>query len=70
MVPSVLRWADRPRMPWKNGSGSTREVAAQPVGSRLADFDWRVSVADVGGDGPFSPFPGVDRVITLIDAPA
>lgn len=68
--PSLLRWADRRRMPWKNGSGSTREVAAEPAGSGLPDFDWRVSVADVGADGPFSPFPGVDRVITLIDGPA
>lgn len=67
---SVLRWADYPRMPWKNGLGSTHEVAAAPAGSGLPDFDWRVSIADVGAEGPFSSFPGVDRVITLIEGPS
>ncbi|CDR18206.1 HutD family protein [Streptomyces iranensis] len=69
MCATVLRWADYHRMTWKNGSGATREVAAAPVGSGLPDFDWRVSIADVGAEGPFSPFPGVDRVIMLVDGP-
>ncbi|MFH8989358.1 HutD family protein [Streptomyces sp. NPDC017940] len=60
-------------MPWRNGGGLTREVASGLVhvpasGEELADgFDWRVSVADVDADGPFSPFAGVDRVITLVE---
>ncbi|WP_127355718.1 HutD/Ves family protein [Actinacidiphila soli] len=69
MSATVLRFLDYPRTPWKNGSGSTRQVAAAPPGSGLADFDWRVSIADVGAEGPFSVFPGVDRVIMLIDGP-
>lgn len=69
MPPRLLRWAEYHRMPWKNGSGSTREVAAAPVGAPLPDFDWRVSIADVGAEGPFSAFPGVDRVLTLIGGP-
>ncbi|MFD5750706.1 HutD family protein [Streptomyces sp. NPDC127033] len=64
---TVLRWADHLPTPWKNGSGSTREVAAAPPGSGLADFDWRVSIADVEAAGPFSAFPGVNRVIMLVD---
>jgi environmental stress-induced protein Ves len=32
----------------------------------LADFDWRVSMAEVAADGPFSLFPGVDRVLTVL----
>jgi len=29
-------------------------------------FHWRVSLADVAQGGPFSVFPGVDRVITVV----
>ena len=62
----LLRAADRVATPWKNGGGVTREVAAWPPGVGLDDFDWRVSLADVAADGPFSTFPGVDRILTVI----
>ncbi|WP_165185660.1 HutD/Ves family protein [Caulobacter soli] len=63
----ILRAADRVATPWKNGGGVTREVAAWPPGAGMDDFDWRVSLADVAADGPFSAFPDVDRVLTVID---
>ena len=63
----VLRAADRIATPWKNGGGVTREVAGFPPGAGLDDFAWRVSLADVSTDGPFSTFPGVDRVLTVIE---
>ena len=50
-------------VPWKNGGGSTREVACWPPGAGLDDFDWRVSIANVAASGPFSVFAGVDRTI-------
>jgi len=53
-------------MRWKNGAGRTTEIAVHPAGAALDAFDWRVSVADVAGDGPFSPFAGVDRTIVLL----
>lgn len=53
--------------PWKNGGGLTREIACQPPGADLSGFDWRVSIAHIASDGPFSTFPGVDRVITLLE---
>ncbi|QMU77494.1 HutD family protein [Streptacidiphilus sp. PB12-B1b] len=62
----VLRAAERAAAPWKNGGGVTREVAAFPEGSDLGGFQWRVSLADVAQGGPFSAFPGVDRVITVV----
>jgi len=62
----LLQPADYVRMPWKNGSGQTMEIAAHPSGSTLADFDWRVSIADVAADGPFSSFVGVDRTLALL----
>jgi environmental stress-induced protein Ves len=51
-------------MPWRNGGGVTRELWRWPVdGDR---FDWRVSVAEVSVDGPFSIFEGHDRLIVLL----
>ncbi|CAM5655899.1 hypothetical protein SSPIM334S_00286 [Streptomyces spiroverticillatus] len=41
----LLRAADRTAVPWKNGGGITREIAAWPQGA--ADFDWRVSTRRV-----------------------
>lgn len=50
---------------WKNGAGLTREIAFG--GASVADFDWRISVAEVARDAPFSAFPGVDRCIALLN---
>ncbi|MEU8696828.1 HutD family protein [Streptomyces sp. NPDC048680] len=61
----ILRAAARVAAPWKNGGGVTREVAAS--GAASGAFDWRVSLADVTGDGPFSVFPGVDRTLTVVE---
>jgi len=52
--------------PWKNGAGLTREIAVAPAGASVADFDWRISLADVTRDAPFSAFPGIDRCIVLL----
>ena len=53
--------------PWKNGGGVTRELACHPADADFDDFLWRVSIADVHQSGPFSRFPGIDRVILLLD---
>jgi len=53
--------------PWKNGGGVTTELACLPVGASMAQFDWRVSIAHIASSGPFSAFPGIDRVITLLE---
>jgi environmental stress-induced protein Ves len=50
--------------PWKNGAGLTREIAFGGAGP--ANFDWRISLAEVERDGPFSTFPGIDRSIVLL----
>ncbi len=62
----IVRFAKLPVIPWRNGGGVTREVVASG-GSDPQDFDWRISIADVSQPGPFSAFPGVDRVITLVE---
>ena len=56
-----------PVMPWKNGGGSTAEIACWPPGSGLADFGWRVSIAHIAAAGPFSVFEGIDRNIMLLE---
>jgi environmental stress-induced protein Ves len=58
--------ADLPAVPWKNCGGVTREIVCQPPGAGMDSFDWRVSIAHIASDGPFSAFPGIDRVITLL----
>ena len=62
----VLSPADYRRMPWKNGGGHTAEIATFPAGSDFASFVWRVSIAEIRQDGPFSPFAGVDRTLVLL----
>ncbi|GAA2988947.1 hypothetical protein Sfulv_13090 [Streptomyces fulvorobeus] len=53
-------------MPWRNGGGVTREIAVWPEDAGSDAFDWRISLADVADDGPFSVFPGVDRTLTVV----
>jgi len=53
--------------PWKNGGGVTREIVCWPPGAGMDRFDWRISIAHIASDGPFSAFAGVDRVITLLE---
>lgn len=62
----IIRAAQRRVMPWKNGGGTTTEIVVFPEGASLRDFDWRISTAHVGQDGPFSSFPGVDRTLAVL----
>lgn len=62
----ILKADEYRRMPWRNGGGETAEVAIGPAGATLNDFDWRVSMARIEGDGPFSIFPETDRTLTVL----
>ncbi|MCA4962184.1 HutD family protein [Pseudomonas sp. Y24-6] len=61
----VLRAKDYPRMPWKNGGGSTEEIT-RDSGTGLDGFGWRLSIADIAESGGFSMFAGYERVITVL----
>ena len=63
----LIQYASLHATPWKNGGGSTTEIAISPAGASLEDFDWRVSLATIAQDGPFSSFPGIDRSLALVD---
>lgn len=52
--------------PWKNGGGTTLELACWPAAAGIDEFQWRVSIATIRRDGPFSAFPGIDRIIMLL----
>ncbi|PRC90896.1 HutD/Ves family protein [Solimicrobium silvestre] len=58
--------ADYRSMPWKNGAGTTIEIAVFPEHAKLEDFIWRVSRAQVVSDGGFSHFAGIDRSLALL----
>ena len=61
-----LTLADYRTMPWANGRGTTLELARLDGPEGMI---WRLSIATVSEDGPFSLFPGVDRILTVIDGP-
>ena len=61
----LIGTADFRRLPWQNGRGTTLELVRRD--DAAGALCWRLSVADVVEPGPFSPLPGIDRVITLID---
>ena len=49
--------------PWKNGGGTTHEIAKSEDAQGLI---WRLSIAEVSSDGPFSRFDRLSRVLTVI----
>lgn len=49
---------------WKNGGGVTHEIARADGPDRWL---WRISIAEVARDGPFSYFPGMARILTVIE---
>ena len=61
-----LTLADYRAMPWANGRGTTLELARLDGPGGMI---WRLSIASVVENGPFSLFPGVDRILTVIDGP-
>lgn len=48
---------------WRNGLGWTREIARAPDDG---EWQWRLSIAEIERDAPFSRFPGVERELVLL----
>ncbi|HAJ22213.1 MAG TPA: HutD-family protein, partial [Rhodospirillaceae bacterium] len=59
----IFKAQDYKETPWKNGGGITREIALKEDED---GFLWRLSIADVRTDGPFSSFPDRHRILTVI----
>jgi environmental stress-induced protein Ves len=52
-------------MPWRNGAGVTREIAREPAQGE--PFAWRLSLASLQVNGPFSSYTGYERCVALVD---
>ncbi|RXZ73177.1 HutD family protein [Agromyces albus] len=57
----LIQPAEKTSVPWANGRGSTRELAHDVRRS------WRLSMADIREDAPFSTFPDIDRIFIVVD---
>lgn len=64
MRAQVLRYTSYLSMPWRNGRGTTLEIAREPAIGE--EFAWRLSLADIAEDGDFSAYPGYGRALTLV----
>jgi len=55
-------------MPWKNGRGTSRELAIWPQDAVFArgEGNWRIARASVREGGPFSHFEGFDRLLVVL----
>lgn len=62
-----IRARDYRERPWKNGGGLTREIAVAFSDDTSQHVLWRVSLATIDRDGPFSEFRGYDRTIVALD---
>ncbi len=60
---NLLRSSHLVKVPWKNGGGTTREIAIGRISDQAA---WRISRADVGQDSAFSDFAGLTRILTVV----
>lgn len=60
----IIKFSHLETVPWKNGGGVTREIAAS---REHGNINWRLSLADVVSDGPFSRFVGLTRILTVIE---
>lgn len=67
----IIAWADLVAVPWLNGGGVTRQIISRALTASddevSGDWDWRLSIADVGSAGAFSDFTGMTRILTVIE---
>ncbi len=60
---SEHRAVARSSKPWRNGLGTTAEIATD---SSEGDYAWRISLAAISRDSTFSTFAGMQRIITVL----
>jgi len=60
----IVRADAQPPQLWRNGGGQTRELLVWPAAS--ADWQLRISRADIAASGPFSAFTGVQRWFVVL----
>lgn len=65
MVIKLIKPENYRSVPWKNGRGVTKELAVSYGGDKER-YIWRLSIAGVTEDGPFSDFKGYDRTLIML----
>ncbi|MBN9611927.1 MAG: HutD family protein, partial [Actinobacteria bacterium] len=65
MSSTLIDYARVTPTPWKNGRGVTR-ILCDDSGAGLgtdasSEWSWRISIAEITGTQPYSPYPGVHR---------
>lgn len=63
MTLAIVTHDSVPPLPWKNGGGLTRDLLTWPD---AANWQLRISVAEVARGGPFSAYPGVQRWFAVV----
>jgi len=63
--PLLIHAREIASQPWRNGGGRTRELLTWPAGR--PQWQLRLSLAEVSRDGPFSPYPGIERWFAVVD---
>ena len=70
----IIRYAELKAHPLRDSGGTTRELASHSNGAaprdsagHAAGWDWQVSIAQMAKAGDFPAFPGMDRVLTVIE---
>uniref|UniRef100_Q0HWV6 HutD-family protein n=1 Tax=Shewanella sp. (strain MR-7) TaxID=60481 RepID=Q0HWV6_SHESR len=63
----IIRYEECESSLWKNGGGSTKQLMIWPKGAELSNFDFRISIATISSDGPFSLFHGIDRQLCILE---
>jgi uncharacterized protein len=66
-TPILIQADEVAAQPWRNGGGLTRELLRWPAAAAAADWQLRISLANVRSDGPFSIFPGIQRWFSVMD---
>lgn len=72
-IGNVIAWKSLTAQPWRNGGGVTRQILSRRSGGigdgmpAPDEWDWRLSIADVERAGAFSSFPGMTRILTVIE---
>ena len=59
----IIRRSEFKSVPWKNQGGVTHEIAKRENDQNIL---WRLSIAEVTQNGPFSLFDGLHRSLTVI----
>jgi environmental stress-induced protein Ves len=64
MRPILITPAQHREVPWRNGRGTSFQV--WPRGKVAAGAGFQLNLTPISAGGPFSHYPGVDRVLTVV----